>query len=312
MIDFNQKMKLLIEEKSSSTGVTIRNGDIPGVAEITAAADGPRLLLISGIHGNELAGVEAVISLLRQFCDGTLALKKGTLKMVIANEEAIKLNKRYVNENLNRLFLDDAPEPKDPSYEWKRAQELKPLLREADYFLDLHSTSGPSEAYIFCEEPQIAKCKALGLKNIVVGWGSLGCSSIAGDTENYGLKHSSIGFTVECGRHADEITYKNALQISLNFLGAHDLIDHQIEPVNHQLYYLQSVYEKQDESFIYRKPLSNLESLAKGEIIGFSNGEEVKAPYDCAIVLPTDPAIVKIGEGLFLFAKKEVASPGSG
>jgi len=304
-VDFIQRMNLLLDRKLDISDLTIRRADISGVVEIKAAAAGPKLLIISGIHGNEHCGVEAVLSLLERFSSGALTLKKGTLKLVIANEEALKLNQRYIEHNLNRLFLDDLSEPTQSSYEWRRAQEIKPLLVEADYFIDLHSTSGPSEAFLFCEEPLLDYCRDLGVENIVVGWGTLGCDSIAGDTENYGFKHSSIGFTVECGQHIAPKSFTNALQISLNFLSSHKVIERPIAPVERTYYFLKYLYLKNEHDFEFRKNFSNLESLASGEIIGFSNKIEVLAPYDCAIVLPTAVNLTGIGESLFMIAERK-------
>jgi len=304
-VDFIQRMNLLLDRKLDISGLTIRRADISGVVEIKAAAEGPKLLLISGIHGNEHCGVEAVLSLLEQFCSGALTLKKGTLKLVIANEEALKVNKRYIEHNLNRLFLDDLSEPPPSSYEWKRAQEIKPLIIEADYFIDLHSTSGPSEAFLFCEKPLLDYCRDLGVENIVVGWGSLGCTSIAGDTENYGFKHSSIGFTVECGQHNAPESFANALRISLNFLSSHKVIERPISLVELSYYFLRYLYLKNEHDFEFRKTFFNLESLSSGEIIGFSNKTAVLAPYDCAIVLPTAVNLASIGESLFMIAEKQ-------
>ena len=56
---------------------------------ITADVDGPRVVFFSGIHGNEVSGVHAIEKLLFDFFGGHAILKRGTLTLVRANEQAL-------------------------------------------------------------------------------------------------------------------------------------------------------------------------------------------------------------------------------
>lgn len=96
-----------------------------------------------------------------------ITLLKGTLALVfVGNEEAALADKRYVRHNMNRCFRDDLPD--DGSYERKRAAELKKILDTADYFLDLHSTSGPSVPFLFSERKNLDFAKKIGIPHVIV------------------------------------------------------------------------------------------------------------------------------------------------
>src|SRR4026207_759801 len=100
-----------------------RDMSIKDVMRITADADGPRVVFFSGIHGNEVSGVHAVEKLLFDFFSGSKVLKRGSLTLVRANEQALAVEKRYVTLNMNRLFRDEYENlPDTPCYEFVRTQ----------------------------------------------------------------------------------------------------------------------------------------------------------------------------------------------
>lgn len=89
-----------------------------------------RLLVLGGIHGDEPLGIEIVEALQRDPVPGVDAL--------IANPEARRLNRRYLDADLNRVFpgaLDD------DCYEVRRAYELRDRLGDDyDLIVDFHNT----------------------------------------------------------------------------------------------------------------------------------------------------------------------------
>ena len=100
----------------------------------------------SVVHGNETGSLPAVLATLHKLHNKTLAFG-GKVTFFLGNVEACRRNVRFVEADLNRVFLDSAP----PSAEALRAQELMPLLRSATVFFDFHQTIQPAEEpfYIF-------------------------------------------------------------------------------------------------------------------------------------------------------------------
>lgn len=91
----------------------------------------PIITIIACIHGDEpfgLAIVDAYKDRLDQFPG---------LQLVIANEEAIAQNKRFIETDLNRSF----PGNINGSKEERLAIELFEVVRSSTYVLDIHNTT---------------------------------------------------------------------------------------------------------------------------------------------------------------------------
>ena len=103
------------------------------VYHIYGKETGPTLLLIGGIQGDEPGGYLAV----DHYAD--ISLARGNLIVVPrANFQSILLNRRQINQDMNRTFADD----RNPSYEAEVVDILKTLIAESDCLLNNHDGSG--------------------------------------------------------------------------------------------------------------------------------------------------------------------------
>jgi len=120
--------------------------------QISGSSPGSHVVVLGGIHGDELTGIEIVKILRDKFSSGELVLKKGVLTLALGNEEAIKSGVRGIaGHNLNRLFSKKLlANPPEDFYESRRARELAPILNSADILLDLHATYCPSRSFLAC------------------------------------------------------------------------------------------------------------------------------------------------------------------
>lgn len=247
--------------------------------------------IFSWVHWDEISWVKANNKLLANILSWNISLKKWKLFLVLeANWNAVKLWKRQEKFNLNRLF-SDALVYWD-SYEEKRVQELKSVLKESDYFLDLHSTSWPTEAYFFCEKEFIEFWKSLNAPYLVYWWNDLDSDSnwISWDSENYVNKNWWIWLTFESGSHLSVDWEKNAYQISLNFLSKLWLIDNSFFvsfTTETKVIKIKSVYVCKTWNFKFE--LNNLDNFSfvwKNSIIGFDWDEKIIAENDMILVMP--------------------------
>ena len=87
------------------------------------------------IHGNEFGSLPAAVRLVEALTDGSLKFG-GRLTIFIGNPEAARENRRYLESDLNRVFLETGMD----RHEDRRAQEIMPILKSADVFLDFHQT----------------------------------------------------------------------------------------------------------------------------------------------------------------------------
>ena len=91
------------------------------------------LLISSGIHGNETAPMEIVTHLLKLIWTGQLEVKVN-LMIIIGNPPAVNVGKRFVGQNLNRLFSGKYAESTEQDYETGRAQIIEKAVD--DFYLD--------------------------------------------------------------------------------------------------------------------------------------------------------------------------------
>jgi predicted deacylase len=97
--------------------------------------EGPVLMVIAGIHGDEPAGPKAI----ELYKD--IKLKKGKLVLVPhANKKALLKNKRYINVDMNRIFNNKKDDIN--YYEYEVVKELKELMKQADMVVSLHEAKG--------------------------------------------------------------------------------------------------------------------------------------------------------------------------
>ena len=123
---------------------------------------GPTVVVTAGIHGNEPAGVFAVLDLLDQLQRSGKSFR-GRFIGLAGNLAALGRSVRYIGQDLNRLWRRDIVEPlfsgEKPSVpDCAELSELKELYSEIKqimvdesgpfYFIDLHTTSSSSPPFI--------------------------------------------------------------------------------------------------------------------------------------------------------------------
>ena len=126
--------------------------------------------IIGGTHGNERGGVHLARYFDEQQQHYADKWKTLSVKGLVSNIEAVKINQRYVDEDLNRCFtMAKLQEPRD-SYEYKRAAELNSMLgpkgnSKVDFIFDLHnSTSNTGMMLCFHHTDNLA-CEVAGHLN---------------------------------------------------------------------------------------------------------------------------------------------------
>jgi succinylglutamate desuccinylase len=272
---------------------------IPGVVRITSAAAGPRVVMFSGVHGDEISGIHAVEKLFFDFFTGARELLSGTLTLARANAQAIAAERRYVKYNLNRMFRDEyGAEIDRDAYEYRRAQELKTILRDCDYFLDLHSAPIAQEPFLIAEQHAIEFASTLGLPYIIMGWNKFSAGTTGGDAENYANAQGAKAATLESGSHfqkqSNDVAYRTVLAL-LSELGM-------IEPVlaargaDAEIIDMYAVVPKGADDFRYAGEVANFRRFARGEAFAFQNGKPVTVSEDSILLIPMKPEDTKVGE----------------
>lgn len=183
------------------------------IGHYRGSAPGPTLIAVGGLHGNEPAGVAALERVIEFLNDRDMPMR-GQLVALIGNVRALELNQRYIDQDLNRMWLAEAIEAarQEPAElldnEQRQQLALLDVINEfADaagspvVFLDLHTTSSESAPFVCFGDTLAGRAVAqkfpvpliLGLEEQLDGTFNEFVSSIG-----------HIGLIFEGGRHEDE------------------------------------------------------------------------------------------------------------
>ena len=199
---------------------------------------GPTVVILAGVHGDELPGLEVLQCLLRYFDLGDKSpgsyherQLSGQLYLGFGNPEAILKRTRGASKNLdlNRSFrpklLGRKPGPRD-STDLVRARELAPLLARCDVLIDLHATITPSPPFVYCDrltEKHREFSSLLPVKHLLTdSFGRFGGTAL-GSTDAYVDARGGTGLCYEVD-HKDVLTSRFAFGGVMNILGYLGLI----------------------------------------------------------------------------------------
>lgn len=121
-----------------------------------------KALITAGIHGDEVGTLPAFINFAKN-----LNVSDGCVVLALGNVDALKQNKRYLDEDMNRLFS----ELDRNTLERQRAGDVKQLIDMADYHLDLHQTIEPTKHAFYLLRPHIraeAFASCLGVTDMAI------------------------------------------------------------------------------------------------------------------------------------------------
>jgi succinylglutamate desuccinylase len=280
---------------------------IPSVIRITQNARGPRVVLFGGVHGDELSGVHAIEKLFFDLFVGARTLRQGSLTLVRGNEQALAAERRYLKHNLNRLFREDyGPEIDRASYEFYRAQELKILLQNCDFFLDLHSAPIAQEPFMVAEQAAVDFFSKLGIPRIMTGWSKFSSGAIGGDAENYANAHGAKSATLESGSHFEKRSNDVAYQSIVSLLSLLGMIagTEQTAARPLEIVDVYAVVTKEADDFRYAGKVDNFQSIEKGKSFAFQNGRATTVSEDSYLLIPMKPEDTRIHEEVCYLGRK--------
>ena len=276
-----------------------KDSKIPGVVRITTDAAGPRVVMFSGVHGDEISGIHAVDKLFFDFFTGARTLLKGSLTLARGNAQAIAAERRYLKYNLNRMYKDEYGSDIDRNaYEYQRAQELKSILRECDYFLDLHSAPIAQEPFLIAEQHAIDFFSKLGLPHIIMGWNKFSGGTTGGDGENYANMHGAIAATLESGSHfekrSNDVAFRTVITM-LSLLGMIEAVEG-VHRADAEVIDMYAVVTKDADDFRYAGTVQNFQRFARDEAFAFQNGKPMTVKEDSILLIPMKPEETKVHE----------------
>lgn len=264
---------------------------------------GPNVMIQALTHGNEICGALAVDWLFRE----KVRPARGKLTLAFANVEAFARfdyddpdRSRYIDEDYNRVWADDALFGSRDSIELRRARKLQPFVDAADFLLDLHSMHEPCRPIMVCgtSEKSAAFSRKLGVPgDLLIDTGHpAGLRMMErGGFGNPASPRTAV--LIECGQHWEKSSEAVAKDTVLRFLrltGAVDpgWADARITlapPKEQRLVRVTEAVVAKSMAFKFAWSFKGLEVVPKAGTVVATDGDTVwRTPYDnCVMVMPS-------------------------
>lgn len=246
--------------------MAVKNTDMLQNSEILThmrQAAHPVVYVNACTHGNERVGAR-VLEALRD-----ISIKQGTLILNIAHKEAFMSGKRFIDQDLNRVF----PGKPDGNTEERLAYELAPLVQAADIVLDIHSTeSGLHESLIVTkiDDSTRSVIDFVGPKRVLV-------MSIS--NKHSLISSAKVGIAFEYGRDRSETTYRETLRGIMRILIGLGMTEGRLRRKKRsgEYYRISRALEKPG-GFSVGKDIKNFKLVRKGQVMAGNGSQWLRAP----------------------------------
>lgn len=280
------------------------NSGIAGVTTFAADRPGPHVVISALVHGNELCGAWAILSLLRH----RIRPNRGRLSLALVNLAAFSTFdpsnpkvSRYLDEDLNRVWTPATLDGPRRSVELDRAREIRPLVEDADFLLDIHSmqTSAPPLVLTGVTE----KGRRLAAAMAFPAW------VVADPGHSNGARMRDFGafadpasprtaVLVECGQHWAKSSIEVAIATCRQFLPVLEVVDPEMldrlgppPPAagRQRVVEVTEAVTVADGHFRFAEDFQGLERIPRaGTVIAYDGGQPVRTPYDdCVLIMPS-------------------------
>ncbi|SHG82673.1 succinylglutamate desuccinylase/aspartoacylase family protein [Winogradskyella jejuensis] len=266
---------------------------------------GATIVFFAGIHGNEQAGVEALKNILPKLNKEDIS---GQIYGVYGNTKAIQQNKRYLTEDLNRMWTskqlealktktDLTNEECEQKSIYNFISQLLTDAKEPIYFIDFHTTSSKTLPFITINDALINRkfSKAFPVP-IVLGIEEY----LDGPLLSYLNKKGYVSLGFESGQHTDQQAVKNCE--SFIYLACHisEILKNSSTTVMEHFYKLKKasdsktdIYEviykyhiQEQEIFKMKADFKSFQSIKKGVLLATSNNKPIYAPSSNELFMP--------------------------
>lgn len=280
------------------------------VYEIKADVAGPNVAFLGAIHGSEPCGPAAIDYLNWLFKAGNLALTKGSVKLFpICNPEALKQKKRFVEEDLNRIFRrHSAPN----TYEQNLANRLCHEISGSGIIIDIHSSRAAGEPFAMiapAKTPtsnfEIELAQNLQVPFAVYGWQKalsqalekkglqVAPGVIVSSTATFARANGKNACVIECGQNGSKQAEEAALGFLKKTLRAFNMVEGPgVKAMGNNFSKTQTQILQVYDCFLYDGsqellvPESNMHPVRQGDPV-IKDGERIiTASRDSRILFP--------------------------
>ena len=280
------------------------NTGVPYVTTFDSRRDGPNVMVVAVTHGNETCGAIALDFLFKENVRPT----RGKLTLAFSNYQAY-LNfdpedpneSRMVVEDINRVWSADALDGERDTPDLRRARELRPIVEQADFLLDIHSMFFPIAPLLIAGPLPKSRdlARNVGYPDHVISDFGHKEGKRMRDYGGFGDPDSpKTALLVECGQHWAAACAAVAKETTVRFLHHLGVIDAgwavaQLPaepPPPQRLIEVTETVTIETDRFAFVEPYHGYEVIAKaGTVIAHDGEKPVVTPYDdCVLVMPSN------------------------
>jgi hypothetical protein len=277
------------------------------LGEIGPDGPGPTLLVFSGVHGNEPAGIEASKRVLRELESRATELQ-GRVHFIVGNRRAVQARARFLVRDLNRAWtarqlerLADGMAESEEDFE--QVEILAELDRVLDtpgptYAVDLHTTSGKGGVFSAVGDTLENRALARSLPvPLVLGLEEL----VDGTLQDYLASRGIVSLTFESGQHEEPEAVNRAEAAIWVLLASTGILDDlhvpELEPARRHLARsgrrLPKVVElrhrhpiEAGDGFRMRVGFQNFQFVRRGDVVADDHAGPIPAPRSGRILMP--------------------------
>ena len=270
------------------------------VHRFASEVPGPTVMVVGLTHGNEFCGAEtlhwALEEGVRPLC-GTLVLAFSNVAAYRSFNPLKPYDSRFLDRDMNRVWRDDWLAA-EQTREAARARELLPFVQQADYLLDIHSTTFPVRPFFVCGKVDRARDLALATgfpRTILLEGGMVEDRVMVEYPPFVDPTGAKTAILVECGGHFLKSTAIAAKAAFLDFLTATGVIDAAFAASRRPavptppsgLYDITHVHTARTDDLSYAQAFEGFEEVAEGALIARDGDFELRAPYPrCTVLFP--------------------------
>ncbi len=281
------------------------NTGIEFVSTFDSGKPGPHVLLNALTHGNEICGAIVLDTLLRaglRPAAGRLTFSFNNHRAYARFDAARPDASRFVDEDFNRVWVEQRLDGKEDNAELRRARELRPLIDAVDMVLDIHSMGTYSLPLMICNglEKERLFTRAIDYPgHIMCGSGHVVGKRMIEYTPFNDPTNHKVAVLVECGQHWAAATGRAAMDTACKFLLASGAVnpaslspflsDQARTAKRAEMWDVTDGVTARSANFHFAQPFVGMEVIPRqGTEIAKDDGEPVVTPYDnCLLMMPS-------------------------
>lgn len=298
-LDFElQRFKAFCGQTSRFYEIAEVGPEILKVSPRQQGSSGLTLGFLGVVHGNEVLGLPVLNQILQNLLSGPC---RGSLEFyfAIGNLPAARLNRRFVEVDLNRSFGRNSHE----FLETRRALELQELmLKPCDYVLDFHQTVCPTKNPFFILEYSQGKTLDF-VQQINPGWPTVLQFEAIGDesglsSDEYLLRQGKVGVALELGQMGSTDYLIDGISTGLRAIDVLEGLGRKSSISNPMLQIADRFRAPTLDSRLL-PGFENFNAVRLGQQIGLCSLGPLIAPQSGMILFPKYSPVQEIGQELY-------------